>query len=263
MLRNAREARGLSLDDLTRTTKIGRSTLVAIESSDVLRLPAAIYTRGFVKAYAEEVGLPAEATAEEYLRRIEPMTTEHLLVDDGLLPPLATDNPDNVDANGDSRHLLAENQVRRFGRLTTLAAAIGLIFYLVSFNRQADRKEQTAAAAPAADATHAAAPPEAAAPRLAVDAVQTTASGPLEIELTLQGPCWLVATVDGERVVARLLQPGERQTLAITDEALLRVGDPGAVSISINGRSGRALGRPGQPVNVKITKDNFKDFLSS
>src|SRR5699024_6591838 len=105
--------------------------------SDVLRLPAAVYTRGFVKSYAAEVGLDPESTAEQYLRQIEPLTTHHLLVDDGRLPPLARD-AGAVDANDDSRRLLAANQVRRFSRLTTIAAAIGLVVYVVSFNRRAD-----------------------------------------------------------------------------------------------------------------------------
>ena len=39
--------------------------------------------------------------------------------------------------------------------------------------------------------------------------------------------------------------------------------DPGACAFSINGRAGRALGSPGAPVTVRITKDNFRDFLSS
>ena len=265
MLRAAREARGLSVEDIARTTKIGKSILAAIEASDVLRLPAAIYTRGFVKAYAHEVGLHPDHTADEYLRRIEPLTTHHLLVDDGMLPPLAKARG-GVDANDDTRQLLAENQMRRFGRLTTLAAVVGLIVYLVSFSREAnDLDEASPPAAAGVDAAPAVGPPAALSKATAAppDAVTATFTGPLEIELTPQGPCWLVATVDGERVLARLLQPGERQTLAISQEAILRVGDPGVLTISINGQSGRTLGPPGQPVNVTITKENFKNFLSS
>jgi hypothetical protein len=226
----------------------------------VLRLPAAIYTRGFVKAYAHEVGLDPDRTADDYLRRIEPFTAHHLLVDDGMLPPLAA-APGSVDANDDARQLLAANQVRRFGRLTTFAAALGLIVYLVSFNREAGTRDDDT---PLTDVD---ALPAASPSRISdsgpPDAVTATFTGPLQIELNPQGPCWVVATVDGERVLARLLQPGERQTLAISDEAVLRIGDPGVLTISINGRSGRTLGPPGQPVNVTITKENFKDFLSS
>ena len=63
-------------------------------------------------------------------------------------------------------------------------------------------------------------------------------------------------------VVAKLLQAGERHTLEASEELVLRVGDPGALSFSINGQAGRPLGRAGEPVNVRITKDNFRDFLS-
>ena len=269
MLREAREARGLTLEDIARTTKIGKAALTALEASDVLRLPAAIYTRGFVKAFASEVGLNPDETADEYLRRIEPLTTHHLLADDGMLPPLA-ESARHVDINDDTRQLLAVNQVRRFGRVTTVGAIVGLIVYLVSFNREVERRApDTTSSLQSVDAARAiASSPDA--PPVGASTITMTAasdavrvSGPLQIELTPQGPCWLVATVDGERVVARLLQPGERQTLAISEEVVLRVGDPGVLTISINGHSGRTLGRPGQPVNVKITKENFKEFLSS
>lgn len=264
-LRRAREARGLSLDELVRTTKISKSTLTALESGDIGRLPAAIYTRGFVKAYAHEVGLDPDATADEYLDRIESTTAgHHAGVEEGHFHSSASARHAS-EAHDDTRELLAANQLRRFGRLTTLVAAIGLVVYVVSFNRERD-DEPLAATMPAAttppDAARAADERAADEPAIAGGDVAAAVAA-LQLELVPQGPCWIVATVDGERVLARLLQRGERQSLAINEEALLRVGDPGALSISINGRAGRSLGLPGQPVDVKITKENFEEFLSS
>ena len=71
LLKQAREAKGLALDDLSRTTKISRSILSALEAGDVAHLPSGIYTRGFVKAYAREVGLDPEEMADIYLGYIE------------------------------------------------------------------------------------------------------------------------------------------------------------------------------------------------
>ncbi len=71
-MRRAREGAGLSLEDLARRTKIPLARLAAIESADVPRLPAAVYTRGFVKAYAVEVGLSPDETAEQYLASVDP-----------------------------------------------------------------------------------------------------------------------------------------------------------------------------------------------
>jgi cytoskeletal protein RodZ len=56
----ARQRRGLTLDDISRTTKIPVSLLEAIERDDVARLPQGFFTRAFVRAYAHEVGVNAD-----------------------------------------------------------------------------------------------------------------------------------------------------------------------------------------------------------
>lgn len=65
-LRSAREARGLSLDDLSRRTHIQKNFLIAIETGDYSALPPEpIYVRSFLKGYSEYIGLPwAEVRAE-------------------------------------------------------------------------------------------------------------------------------------------------------------------------------------------------------
>src|SRR5262245_5433424 len=73
ILRVAREALGLSLVDLSRATKISTSLLSAVEQMRFDRLPALIYTRGFIKAYAREVGLDAEEIASRYFAGTRPV----------------------------------------------------------------------------------------------------------------------------------------------------------------------------------------------
>ena len=247
----------MSLDDLTRATKISKATLISLEAGDVEKLPAAIYTRGFLKTYAKEVGLDPDATLASYLNSLGASTPAQYRQPPRSEQPVAGPTATRVRRT----QFLALAQGRRFSRMTTLAAVAGLVFYIASVNRRATYQ-------PAPPADSAARPPNvaAAAPALptpASESVSMTINGPLTVELVPQGPCWLVATVDGARVVERLMQLGDRQTLAIADEAVLRVGDPGALSISINGQTGRVLGKPGRPVNVKITRENFKEFLSS
>ena len=57
----ARQRRGLTLDDISQTTKIPVSLLQAIERDDASRLPQGFFTRAFVRAYANEVGVNADA----------------------------------------------------------------------------------------------------------------------------------------------------------------------------------------------------------
>src|SRR5262245_738060 len=65
-LQQARERAGLSLDDLSARTKIRRHMLEAIERNDFAAIPGGLLARGYLRAYAGEVGLPPEAIAARY-----------------------------------------------------------------------------------------------------------------------------------------------------------------------------------------------------
>lgn len=65
-LKNAREEKGYSLDELQVRTKIQTRYLAAIEEGDYSRLPGDFYARAFVKSYADAVGLNSEMLFEEH-----------------------------------------------------------------------------------------------------------------------------------------------------------------------------------------------------
>ncbi|WP_077326258.1 helix-turn-helix domain-containing protein [Virgibacillus siamensis] len=65
-LKEAREAKGLSLDSLQETTKIQKRYLQAIELGNFHILPGKFYARAFIKEYAAAVGLDANELLEEY-----------------------------------------------------------------------------------------------------------------------------------------------------------------------------------------------------
>ena len=65
-LRHARERMGLSLRDVADRTKIRAAILDAIENNDADRLPPPIFARGFIRAYAREVGLDPQMVARRY-----------------------------------------------------------------------------------------------------------------------------------------------------------------------------------------------------
>ena len=69
LLRSVREARGMSLQDLSETTRISAKYLEAIESDQNDRLPAATFVRGYVRQMARTLSLDEEATVAGYMRR--------------------------------------------------------------------------------------------------------------------------------------------------------------------------------------------------
>ncbi|QUW21904.1 helix-turn-helix domain-containing protein [Sporosarcina sp. Marseille-Q4063] len=59
-LREARKAKGYSLDDLQSITKIQKRYLSGIENEEFGSMPGSFYVRAFIKQYAEAVGLDAD-----------------------------------------------------------------------------------------------------------------------------------------------------------------------------------------------------------
>lgn len=68
ILREARETKGLTFDEIERATKIRAKFLEAIEADDYTTLPSQAYAKGFVKNYGEFLGIPA-ATILAFFRR--------------------------------------------------------------------------------------------------------------------------------------------------------------------------------------------------
>ena len=99
-LRNARERRGLSIQDIAVPMKIKVSLLAALERGDVRYWPAGIFRRAFFRGYVSALGFDPEPILHEFLQ---------LFPED---PPLTVDA-----SRPESRHLLAA------GRTWTAAAA--------------------------------------------------------------------------------------------------------------------------------------------
>jgi cytoskeleton protein RodZ len=68
-LRQARERRGVPIRQIATKTKISPAALDALERNDVSKLPGGIFTRGFIRAYALEVGLDPAETVREFHER--------------------------------------------------------------------------------------------------------------------------------------------------------------------------------------------------
>lgn len=81
-LKRERELREVSLGEIAEATKISVRYLRALETNDFSQLPGGVFDRGFVRAYAQFVGLDEEATVEAYLAERGPDQVVQL--DDGL-----------------------------------------------------------------------------------------------------------------------------------------------------------------------------------
>ncbi len=68
MLREARDARGLEVAEVARALRLPSRTIAALEADDLSALPAPIFVRGYLGAYAKLLGHPADEFLAAYAR---------------------------------------------------------------------------------------------------------------------------------------------------------------------------------------------------
>ena len=242
-LRQARERRGVSLRQIAASTKISVAALEALERNDVSKLPGGIFSRAFVRSYAIEVGLDPEATVREFLERFH-----------GQPAPTAAAAPVRMTEEESS----FESQQRMAGVLLKLLIIsiplVGVILYFTLRQRPA-RETVGPPRAPQAEGQPAASAPATVTPPPAAQA------GAMRLELHPTGSCWITLTVDGQQVLSRVVEAGERQTYEVRDAAVISVGDAGAFGFSIDGRPGRSLGDAGQVRTARITRETLASYI--
>lgn len=252
-LKEAREARGVTLRQIASATKISMRALEALERGDYARLPGGIFSRAFVRAYALQVGLDPEQTVNEFL-------TEHAQQEQ------ASADTDAPEISADDRAFLERQRKAAFALRTAIIVIVlaiigGIVWWQM---RGPDATAATPASPPAVrlpppppaspPATTSASPPAFAPPASSVDAG-------LEVAIETTAECWAQVTVDGTVALARILSAGERQQFHAANDVQLQVGNAGAVKWTINGRPAKPLGKWGSTGRAKLTKANIADFV--
>ncbi|MBI5186141.1 MAG: helix-turn-helix domain-containing protein [Nitrospinae bacterium] len=70
-LKTNREAKGATLEEIAKATHINKRFLLAIEHEDFKKLPGEIFVKGFIKTYAQYIGLDPTEVLETYHDRFE------------------------------------------------------------------------------------------------------------------------------------------------------------------------------------------------
>ena len=272
-LREARERRGVSLRQIANATKIAVSVLEALERNDISRLPGGIFGRAFVRSYAIEVGLDPETTIQEFIAQFpnDSVTVGH---------PTSHQVEDHQAVESDRR------MAGTFLWLVLVSVPVaGVVLYFATAGRRDAPAEPPSVevTTPAPESRPAVDPPppsSASAPEPAPVAapavtptvparpvtpapVPATAGDSLTVSITAKGPCWVSATVDGQRMIERLMQPGERSTFTVKREIVLTAGDGGALAVTLNGAAAKPLGKSGEVVTTRYTLANFKNYVQA
>ena len=219
-LREAREAKGLSVEDVAAATRIPTRHLSSIETSDWDKLPAATYTIGFAKNYASAVGLDRNLIGEQ------------LRAEMGGSRPVVAAPIEYLEVT-DPKRSFPKGLV--FGALALLAlAVIGLVW----FNErllQADDTNQAAATNENSTA------PAATAPQVPV--------AQLPVTVVATDAVWLEIK-DGQAILKQgEMKAGETfQVPANAVAPVLMTGKPEALTINVGDKTAPPVGSAGKRV---------------
>ena len=225
-LREAREAAGMTLEEIATTTRIPTRHLESIENSDFARLPAPTYTIGFAKNFAGAVGLDRTEIGDQ------------LRIEMGGSRPVMT-SPEVFEPADPARAM----------PIWLIAAAIGaLLLFAFLYNWLSNRSleapdEEVAANADAPVAQ----PPVAAAPQAAGTVV-----------ITATDTAWIDVR-DGSIILKQgELAAGQSFEVPITATApTLTTAKPEALRIAAGTTVAPAIGDAGTKVTVSLKPDDL------
>ncbi len=277
-LKQEREKRKITLEQISVSTKIGTRMLQALEEDNFSQLPGGIFNKGFVRAYSRFVGLDEDQTVAEYLEA------------SGDLPPVPTESESREDEAREieenvRRETSADSPVRQlpwgwFAALL-LVVAIALSFWN---HRRREHPRPSLPPTPTATETQSPAPPLSGGTTGQPNRVSSATSGspengspptsssmgvsakpvppktsqglapalpaatPGEFTVVIQAreDSWISITVDDEIVSSGLLLAGSQRTVRARKEIIVKAGNSGGIDFRLNGVKLDTGGEPGE-----------------
>lgn len=270
MLRETRESKGISLEEASRATHIHVNVLKKIEGDDFFSI-GMVYAKGFLKIYAEFLGLDKGDIVERFAGAVpvsQRTRGSQKVILPGTTVPSAETNPfsaawervaswiKNIDAKIVVIVVLC---VVVFWGFRTLLRAIGRRNAQKPVASQVRVSEKALAVAEKKSVVE----PKKKAASAAPDKKAVSAPAPLVAEKVVlvvraRAKTWLQVKVDGRVVFQSVLARGAAESWTAAKKIEMMIGNAGAVELELNGRILERIGRPGQTLkHVVVTRNGL------
>jgi cytoskeletal protein RodZ len=273
-LKQSREEKGISLQEIAESTHISIRFLQAIENDAYDVLPGGVFNRAFVRKFARQVGFDEEQAVNLYQEQWQEQGGEP---ERGY--QLGVDEPDFRQSSGN-------------GLLLSFVAllVIGSLAYAAYqyFTPTIPNSDGSAVAglnnpaSPGVTPTPSVTPEATASPSSNLPGSPTpgaTASptpsptpeapgGAMRVQLTAPvEEVWVKVYTDGKEAWKGILDPGQSREFDVSEEIILSIGRVHSLKIAINGRNldfVKFLSNPKatRAFNVVINKGNYQQYLN-
>jgi cytoskeletal protein RodZ len=238
-LREARARRGLSAEDVQKGIRIRERYLTALEEERWEMLPGEAYAKGFLRTYAEFLGLDGQLYVDEYNSRQRGRDEEPLL-------------PESLA----SRPRMPGRALRTVAGALVLAAAVGGLAAWRLTGSSATHAAQPVASGGVPSAAAAAAPTVKKKAQKTRSAGAAPKSAPAFAVIdAARGPCWLSVRAGGPHgavLFEGILAQGSTKRFALTHAVWVRMGRPSALDIEVAGQP--VGGLPESPANLLLSR---------
>jgi cytoskeleton protein RodZ len=275
VLEQARKERGLTLDEVEHATKIRKRYLVGLEREDYRVLPDTVYARGFLKTYANYLGLDGEELSREFKDRRKPRRERGISYgapkQSEFDRPLI--NPGGLDTPRRRRTVSRGTISTLLVAVLMLASVVGALYYVgrgvqisgdtpapshPSEERAADDSNPGGGGPPEEQGGTKKAQPKADESGGSKGAGGAGAAEPkpdtLTVEVSVEGsPSWLSILTDRTLAYEQIAQPGFSRTFKARREISIRTGNAGAVGVEVNGQDLGTLGESGEVLTRDFT----------
>lgn len=255
-LHDARVAKGYTLDDLQKNTKIQKRYLIAIEDNDFDSLPGEFYVWAFVKQYADSVGLDGSELLSQFDTKL-PDTEDPEYVD--------RVNDDNPETRSAQRKVEERNdKLRRYIPIISVSVVVLIILIAIwvaaarSTRNTAKTQIETSKVSvsgnkSASSKSSSTKKPKTTKKSSGVTFKKVTASGsnityqvtgtsgkvPLKIAATGTASAWTSVSADGTSLWQASLTSGKSHTISLpssTNTVTINAGNAEATQITVDGK---------------------------
>jgi cytoskeleton protein RodZ len=273
-LRGERQARGISLQQIAEDTRISMKMLQAIEEGDGEQLPAPVLIKGFLRAYAQRIGLDPEDVILEYQDLIEEAGARQEAIEKfhhrlhpkpskkkfyalflalGLLASLAL-----IWARGSYLHRKpkapAEGKLLSSVEVNQKTTGVDFASALNDKHFSEEPAKTANEVGTKTDTEHEAKSSQSSVPQLATE----LSPKPFVLRVEALERTWLRIIIDGSREREYLLQPGEQLTWMATSDMEVLVGNAGGIRLFLNDNPLKPLGESGEVVRLHLPDPSLR-----
>ncbi|MFL6281922.1 MAG: helix-turn-helix domain-containing protein [Pyrinomonadaceae bacterium] len=240
-LRRAREARGVSLRDVSEQTRITMRHLEAIEADEYKHLPGGIFNKSFVKSYARAVRFDEQRALELYARTARERG-------EGLDEVLTSPQRSRIYTSDSARSPLVTYGLS--------AIIVGILILMVYAGLHYYRRTEGQPAAAQTPPTPAAAQQQA----QATPAPAPAAAQGFHIQVKSARPFWLTSWQDDDKKKrGRFLKPDAPEEFEPASALNLHYDQTSADALLVT-VNGQTLKPPADATTWTITKDNYRQY---